>query len=341
MERRYSRADFYNGRFYQLGKELFKGLYKDMSNNERVIYAVLKDRFELSITNGWVDENNDIYFYFDQNQLAEECCISLKTVQRGMKVLTEHALIESVRQGVNLPNRLYLLKPELPEYEKGKAANPDKKRTGQNDLSGCDKLTYPDESKSPTNDTEKNDTEYKSSSITPVGNSTAAEEEEEETTIVEYISFDGRTETIMDGNEIDGYIEDKTDVDNDELSTNLCKRVRKILCQICNPFDSGIKQFKVDGRIIALDLDMRKRMYRLISPKLFMELVLAIQNNPEPIKSMKAFILACLYNYDEKYRFRAKTRAAPDGRNHFNDMLQNDYDFEQLEAQLLQLQGGE
>lgn len=82
MGNRYSREDFQNSKFYQLPKELFCGNYRSVSNNERVLYSILKDRFELSIKDEWLDADNNIYFYFQQDSLTEECCMSLRTVQR-------------------------------------------------------------------------------------------------------------------------------------------------------------------------------------------------------------------------------------------------------------------
>lgn len=112
MGERYSTSDFLSSKYYQLSKELFQGKYKKLSNNERVLYSILKDRFDLSVKNGWVDQENNIFFIFQQESLIEECCMSLRTVQRALQGLINTQLIESVRQGQNQPNRLYLLKPD-------------------------------------------------------------------------------------------------------------------------------------------------------------------------------------------------------------------------------------
>lgn len=154
MGSRYSREDFQNSKFYQLPKELFYG-NKNMSNNERVLYSILKDRFELSIKNGWLDAENNNYFYFQQDSLTEECRMSLRTVQRALQGLIDMQLIESVRQGQNQKNRLYLLKIETQELEKvtqnkdleeeeKEPENPVNKRTCQNDTSGHAKMTHQD-----------------------------------------------------------------------------------------------------------------------------------------------------------------------------------------------------
>lgn len=112
MVRRFSRTNFYNERYYQLNEELFNGIYRDMNNNERVLYAVLKDKFEISIENKRVDENNDIYIEVEPEQIAEECCISRKVLQHSMEILIKMDLLEYGDKERNQAMRIYLLKPE-------------------------------------------------------------------------------------------------------------------------------------------------------------------------------------------------------------------------------------
>ncbi|SUL29008.1 replication initiation protein [Staphylococcus aureus] len=45
--------------------------FKKMSAEAKIMYALLKDRFELSIQNEWVDRNNNIYFIFSNKHLCE------------------------------------------------------------------------------------------------------------------------------------------------------------------------------------------------------------------------------------------------------------------------------
>lgn len=48
-------------RYYKLPKLLFESeRYKDMKLEVKVAYAVLKDRLELSLSKGWIDEDGGI-----------------------------------------------------------------------------------------------------------------------------------------------------------------------------------------------------------------------------------------------------------------------------------------
>ena len=78
----------------------------------RELYMLLKDRNDLSIKNGWVDEEGYIYFYFKQEELAEKLRVSLPTLRKAFKELKNADLIHVVRQGMNMPNIIYLLQPE-------------------------------------------------------------------------------------------------------------------------------------------------------------------------------------------------------------------------------------
>lgn len=117
MDRRYSINDYRSAQFFQLPKWLFKGKYEKMlTNNERILYAILKERFSISIANQWTDEAGNIFFFYKQQELAECSCLCLRTVQRSIKNLKEAGLLEEERSGANIPNRLYLLKPESEEF---------------------------------------------------------------------------------------------------------------------------------------------------------------------------------------------------------------------------------
>lgn len=75
------------------------------------MYALLKDRFELSIQNEWVDKNNNIYFIFSNKHLCEYLGYAEQKIIKLKKELISFNLLTQERVGLNKPNRLYLLKP--------------------------------------------------------------------------------------------------------------------------------------------------------------------------------------------------------------------------------------
>lgn len=57
-------------RYYKLPKLLFESeRYKDMKLEVKVAYAVLKDRLELSLSRGWIDEEGAIYLVYSNSKL--------------------------------------------------------------------------------------------------------------------------------------------------------------------------------------------------------------------------------------------------------------------------------
>ena len=109
---KYNLSQVKTERFYQLPKYLFEDAYfKKMSAEAKIMYALLKDRFELSIQNEWVDKNNNIYFIFSNKHLCEYLGYAEQKIIKLKKELISFNLLTQERVGLNKPNRLYLLKP--------------------------------------------------------------------------------------------------------------------------------------------------------------------------------------------------------------------------------------
>ena len=96
-------------RFYRIPKIFVESpLYKPMSTDAKFTYAILKDRFELSLRNNWIDKNGDVYLIYTITELQEILGYGNKKVIKLKKELQEYGLLEEVRQGLNKPNLLYL-----------------------------------------------------------------------------------------------------------------------------------------------------------------------------------------------------------------------------------------
>ena len=83
--------------------------YKTLSNNAKMLYMLLFDRLELSLKNGWHDKEGNIFQYYTNEQLMIDLnCNSNNTIIKIKKELKDAGLMTEVRQGMNLPNRIYL-----------------------------------------------------------------------------------------------------------------------------------------------------------------------------------------------------------------------------------------
>nr|WP_315021724.1 replication initiator protein A [uncultured Aminipila sp.] len=110
----YNIQDYTTEVFYQLPKFLFSEKYnKKLSNNAKILYALLKDRHSLSTKNNLVDENGDIYMLFSRQKMTLELKLSEPTVLKAIKELKDCDLLDEIQVGQGRANRLYLKKPAL------------------------------------------------------------------------------------------------------------------------------------------------------------------------------------------------------------------------------------
>lgn len=165
MERISARQVQSSERFYRIPKIFVESpLYKPMSTDAKFTYAILKDRFELSLRNNWIDKNGDVYLIYTITELQEILGYGNKKVIKLKKELQEYGLLEEVRQGLNKPNLLYLgnidyqaLPTEENHSQPLKTAEMSKRHFQKNQ--GNVKITSQEMSKEHTNDTENNETE--------------------------------------------------------------------------------------------------------------------------------------------------------------------------------------
>ena len=152
-------------RFYRIPKIFVESpLYKPMSTDAKFTYAILKDRFELSLRNNWIDKNGDVYLIYTITELQEILGYGNKKVIKLKKELQEYGLLEEVRQGLNKPNLLYLgnidyqvLPAEEIHSQPLETAEMSKRHFQKNQ--GNVKITSQKMSKRHANDTENNETE--------------------------------------------------------------------------------------------------------------------------------------------------------------------------------------
>lgn len=160
-------------KYYQIPKELYTNpRYKTVINNDaKVLYALLLDRMELSRVNNWVDDDGTIFLIFKREDLADMLGICVTTVWRAIKQLKAVGLIAEKRQGLNLPNLIYVGKIDysIPKEENqaeniGKSSLPAdsenlKFRTVRKSKSGVLKSQSQDRENVKGNDTENNNPE--------------------------------------------------------------------------------------------------------------------------------------------------------------------------------------
>lgn len=159
---KYNLSQVKTERFYQLPKYLFEDVYfKKMSAEAKIMYALLKDRFELSIQNEWVDKNNNIYFIFSNKNLCEYLGYAEQKIIKLKKELVKFNLLTQERVGLNKPNRLYLLKPNY-DIKASHSKELPNSQFQNNEFGSSRTVNFSGQElpNSQSNDTDYNDTNY-------------------------------------------------------------------------------------------------------------------------------------------------------------------------------------
>ena len=91
--------------YYQFPKFL---LEMKLSQNARMIYMLLYDRFRLSQKNGWANERDEVYLVYPRQELAETLQMGRKRITAAMRELAEHALLWEQNGGYSVANQIYL-----------------------------------------------------------------------------------------------------------------------------------------------------------------------------------------------------------------------------------------
>ena len=163
---KYNLSQVKTERFYQLPKYLFEDTYfKKMSAEAKIMYALLKDRFELSIQNEWVDKNNNIYFIFSNKHLCEYLGYAEQKIIKLKKELVNFNLLTQERVGLNKPNRLYLLKPNY-DMEVSRTKELPNSQSNDTDLNNTDNIETDNNDTYDMNDIYNNSTSHNHSDHT-------------------------------------------------------------------------------------------------------------------------------------------------------------------------------
>ena len=146
---RYTRQSIVSNTFYQMPRFLTAGEFAGgkITNNARILYTLLLDRHQLSVKNSWYDDNGEVYIYFRREEMEALLGISDRTISKVMQELKDLLLVEEKKQGLNRPNKIYLLSPVIDNGE-----NPDPYITPDSDCNPekSDEHDYETESEIPT-----------------------------------------------------------------------------------------------------------------------------------------------------------------------------------------------
>ena len=80
----------YGMKYYQMPKVFFTNeKYKKLSNDAKILYALLLDRLQLSIKNKWIDSSDSLYFVYTNQTLSEILNVSPRKITNIKKELSD------------------------------------------------------------------------------------------------------------------------------------------------------------------------------------------------------------------------------------------------------------
>lgn len=100
-------ADQYN--FIKVPKLLVHdGAFTELSVDAKVLYGLLLDRMNLSMKNGWLDEQNRVYIIYQIKDIMSDMSMARATAVKYLQELVNFGLVEKKKRGLGLPNILYV-----------------------------------------------------------------------------------------------------------------------------------------------------------------------------------------------------------------------------------------
>lgn len=108
----FKKEDITQERFYRVPKAFIEDDYFkiEMDSNMKLMYSLLRDRYELSIKNNWIDDNGNVYCFYSRDNLANDINVSVNTIRKCINKLTELNLMKEVRKGQGKANFMYISK---------------------------------------------------------------------------------------------------------------------------------------------------------------------------------------------------------------------------------------
>lgn len=126
----YKINDIISCEFLKIPKAMFANEeYRKLSSDAKLTFALLYDRLSLSKLNGWINENEEVYLIYTREEIADDLGVSYKKAISAFKELISAGLIAEQRCGRGVPNKIYIVKPDITEKQAKKYVRRENLRT--------------------------------------------------------------------------------------------------------------------------------------------------------------------------------------------------------------------
>ena len=95
--------------YYRIPKALFQdSRFRQLSTDAKTLYGILLDRMSLSVKNGWLDEQNRVFILFTIEDVKRALCCADNKATKLLRELEKFGLIERKRRGLGKPSLVYV-----------------------------------------------------------------------------------------------------------------------------------------------------------------------------------------------------------------------------------------
>ena len=253
--------------FYRIPKALFQEQrFQNLSTDAKTLYGILLDRMSLSVKNGWLDKQDRVFILFTIEDVKRALCCADNKATKLLRELEKFGLIERKRRGQGKPSLVYV-KNFSAESSKESVKNRD------NDDSGTVQNTLQDPAKLRCNKTERNNTEV--SDTDPI--------------------YSDENDWMSKRAQLEEYFSQSLEV---ELLLRLCPddedTIYQIMDLLVDTCATNRKTLRIAGDDKPAEV-VRSRFMKLNADHIRFVLK-CLAENSNPIRNMKQYLLASLYN---------------------------------------------
>ena len=248
--------------YFRIPKALFQDhRFRQLSTDARTLYGILLDRMSLSAKNGWLDEQGRVYIVYTVREVQESLCCAEHKAVKLFRELEDIDLIERKRRGLGRPSLVYVkdFSSGLPKAQVQNCPNSN---------SGAAESAILEQPKPQANKTDKNKTEWNDPD--PIYSGGIREQHED-------------------------YFYQSLEVD---LLLRLCPddedTIYQIVDLLVDTCSTKRKMLRIAGDDKPTEV-VRSRLKKLNADHIRFVLE-SLAENTAPVRNMKQYLLAMLYN---------------------------------------------
>ena len=253
--------------FYRIPKALFQEQrFQNLSTDAKTLYGILLDRMSLSVKNEWFDKQGRVFIIFTIEDVKRALCCADNKATKLLRELENFGLIERKRRGLGKPSLVYV-KNFSSDLSNERVQN------RENHESGSPKNACQDPPKSRCNKNKKSKTERNNTN--PIL-SDESEKMKNRKLLEEYFSRSLEIELLL-----------RLYPDDEDT-------IYQIVDLLVDTCDSKRKLIRIAGDDKPAEV-VRSRFMKLNADHIRFVLK-CLAENSSPIRNMKQYLLASLYN---------------------------------------------